>query len=115
MTMFSSVARSSRKSLVFAPAISSPCGAPLPSHSSERFPLFGSIGGIGAGLVPAQRRLAHRTVARQPLPLDPVCLVVGEQSLPPELLEHARPRPLLKAAMRRAGRAHPGRAQRIPL
>src|SRR6266545_3930539 len=109
ITMFSSVARSSRKSLVFAPAISSPSGAPLPSHRSERFPLFGSVGGVGTRMLAAQRRLAHRPVARQPLPLDPVCLIVGEQSLPPELFEHARPRPLLKAAVRRARRADPGR------
>src|SRR5437773_713663 len=94
ITMRSSVERSKRKSLTFAPAISTASGAPLPSHRSERFPLFRPIGGIGARFLAAQRRLPHQPVAGQPLPLDPPQLVVGEQALPPELLEHPRPRPL---------------------
>src|SRR5919204_4294197 len=115
ITMFSSVARSSRKSLTFAPPISTPSGAPLPSQSSERFPLFRSVSGIRPRLLAAQRRLPDQTVAGQPLPLDPLQLVVGEQPLPPELLEHPRLRPLLKTPVRRARGADPGRAQRVPL
>src|SRR3954453_2147697 len=98
--MLSSVDRSSRKSLTFAPAISSPSGAPLPSQRSERFPLFRSVSGIGAGRLASQRRLPHQPIAAEPLPLDPLQLIVGEQALPPELLEHTRRRPLLQAAVR---------------
>src|SRR3982750_986618 len=92
--MLASVARRSLKSLTFAPRISRPIGPRPP---------------------PAQRRLPHRPVAAQPLPLDPLQLVVGEQPLPPELLEHARLRPLLETAVRRTRGADPGRVQRVPL
>src|SRR6266542_5859422 len=115
ITMLVSVERNSRKSLTLAPAISSPSGAPLPSHRSERFPPFGPISGIGAGRLASQRGFSHQPVAGKPLPVDPPKLVVGEQFLPPERLEHTHPRPLLEAPMRRAGRADPSRIQRVPL
>src|SRR3954454_20090776 len=37
---------------------------------------------------PTQRSLVHRSVGRQPLPVDPDQPVIAQQPLPPELVEH---------------------------
>src|SRR6266516_6505793 len=88
---------SSLKSFRFAPADAIPSGTPVPSVRSDRFAPFCSISGIGPGQLAAQRGLTERAVHRQPLPLDPLLFVVGEQPLPPELEEHAGVGPLAKA------------------
>ena len=62
-----------------------------------------------------QGRLGDRAVSRQPRPVDPHQLVIREQPLPPNLIEHAGPAPLLQPPVRRTRRTDPGRVQRVPL
>jgi hypothetical protein len=72
----------------------------LPSSTPRRrgfvSPLFSSISGIRTRRGAPKRRLAERAVHRQPLPLDPLRIVVGEQPAPPELQEDPRLSPLAK-------------------
>src|SRR4051812_27525633 len=93
----SSVSFISRWSLRLAPSCASPTGTPAPSLRPERFAPFGSVGGIGPRLGAAKRRLGHRAVSGQPLPVDPDRLVVLQQALTPDLGEHAGTLALLKA------------------
>ena len=95
-----------------APARSGPLP---PRREANVSPPFCSISRIRAGRLAAERRLPGRPVARQPSPVDPDLLVVVEQALPPDLVEHTGLLPLLKAAVRRRGAADPGRVQRVPL
>lgn len=91
---------SSLWSFRLAPAWSSPTGTPAPSVSV--LPLFSSIGGIGASLLSAQRRLGHGSVSRKEVPVDANHLIIFQQPPAPELTEHARSFPLLEAAVGRA-------------
>jgi hypothetical protein len=89
--------------------------APLPPlREANVSPPFCSISGIRAGRLATKWRLPGRPVARQPGPVDPDRLVVVEQPLPPDLVEHACLLPLLKA-MRRRRAADPDRVQPVPL
>ena len=86
----------------------SPSGTPAPRREPNVSPLFGSVGGVGAGFGPAQRGLGHSAVGGQQAPVDADGLVVVEQALTPDLVKDPGPLPLLKAAMRRAGVADAG-------
>ena len=57
-------------------------------------PLFSSISGVRASLRPPERRLGHGPIASQPGPVDAHHLIIFQQPLAPELMEHARPFPL---------------------
>ena len=75
-----------------------------PSRLAEKRtfrPPFALSVGFGPVASTTKRRFPGRAVARQPGPVDPDYLVVVEQPLPPDLVEHTGLLPLLKATMRR--------------
>ena len=114
--MVSSVDRSSLWSLRLAPSMVAPSGTPRPSVGTERFtPRLPRSVGLRPVFPPAQRRLAHRPVQRQPGPVDAAKGVVGQQPFAPERLEHPGSQPLLEAPVRRGGRADRGLSQGVPL
>src|SRR6476620_41326 len=114
--MASRVWRISLWSLRLAPSITAPRGTPRPSVSNERLtPCLPRSVGLRPVFFPTQRRLAHRSVQRQPCPIDALQRVIGQQSRAPERGEYARPDPFLKAPMRRGGRADTSLAQDIPM
>lgn len=77
-------------------------------------PRLAPIGRILAGFFPAKRRLGQRAVQALPFPIDSFQhVVLGRRELP-QLLEHARLRPLLKMGVDRAARAELAR-HRLPL
>ena len=103
-------------SLRLAPSMVAPRGTPRPSVSTRRFtPRLPRSVGLRPVFPPTQRGLAHRPVQRQPRPIDAAEGVVGQQPLAPERLEHPGRDPLLKAPVRRGGRADRRLAQRVPL
>src|SRR3954452_20037364 len=86
--------------LRLAPSITAPRGTPRASVSSERLtPRLPRSVGLQPVFFPTQRRLAHRSVQRQPCPLNAVQRVIGQQPCAPERCEHARLDPFLKAPM----------------
>lgn len=105
-----------RWSLTLAPAMTTPTGTPRPSVRTERLtPRLPRSVGLRPVLPPTQGRLAHGSVQRQPRPIDPDQIVVGQQALPPERLEHPGPRPVLEPAMGPGRGADPGGGERVPL
>src|SRR3954447_14859689 len=64
---------------------------------------------------PTQRSLGHRSVGRQPLPVDPDQPIIVQQPQAPELVEHPGLDPFGEAPVSRGLRADPGGAQRAPL
>src|SRR3954470_1987463 len=114
--MASRVASSSLKSGTLAPATATPRGSPRASVTTERLvPSLPRSVGLGPVFFPTQRRLGHRPVSRQPLPVDPDQPVVTQQPLPPELVEHPGLDPFGEAPVGRGLRADPGGVQRAPL
>src|SRR5665213_1678495 len=114
--MLSIVSAMSLWSFLFAPSTVSPTGTPAPSVSRLRFvPLLARSVGLGPVFFPAERRLRHRAVHREPLPVDPLGLVVGQEPLAPEFVKHARVEPFAKPPVRGGARADPRRIEGIPL
>jgi len=70
---------------------------------------------LGPVFFPSQGSLGHRAIQSQPRPVNPVQGLQRQQAHTPELLEHARLLPLLKAPVRRTARTDPRRIERIPL
>src|SRR3954454_19689191 len=100
----SMVSRISLWSFRLAPATARPSGTPRPSVSRLRLvPDLPLSVGVGPVFPPAERRLAHRPAERQPIPIDPDQVVVGQEAPAPELVEHAGLGPLQEAAVRRGG------------
>src|SRR3954470_17767133 len=93
-----------------------PMGTPRASVTTERLvPSLPRSVGLGPVFFPTQRSLGHRSVGRQPLPVDPDQPVIAQQSLPPELVEHPGLDPFGEAPVGRGLRADPGGAQGAPL
>src|SRR3954466_14405731 len=114
--MASRVWRISLWSLRLAPSITAPRGTPRPSVSNERLtPRLPRSVGLGPVFFPTERRLAHRSVQCQPLPVNAPQRVIGQQSLAPERREHTGRQPFLEAPVGRGGRTDRGFAQRVPL
>src|SRR3954464_2617149 len=112
--MASSVSSSSLKSGTLAPSTAKTTGTPRASVTTERLvPSLPRSVGLGPVFFPTPRSLGHRSVGRQPLPVDPDQPVIAQQSLPPELVEH--PRLFGEAPVGRRLRADPGGAQCAPL
>jgi hypothetical protein len=116
MGMLSSVSRAILKSLRFAPSTARPTGTPDASVSRLRLvPFLARSVGLGPVFFPAERRLRHRSVHRQPVPVEAYELVVGEQPTAPKLLEDSRFGPLQESAMGRRVTADPRRIECSPL
>ena len=114
--MLSIVSAISLWSFLFAPSTVSPTGTPAPSVSRLRFvPRLARSVGLGPVFFPAQRSLRHRAVHRQPFPVDPFGLVVGQEPLAPELVKHSCVEPFAKPPVGRGARADPRGVKRIPL
>src|SRR3954464_10965160 len=110
--MASSVSSSSLKSGTLAPSTAKTTGTPRASVTTERLvPSLPRSVGLGPVFFPTPRSLGHRSVGRQPLPVDPDQPVIAQQSLPPELVEH----PGLFGEAPVGLRADPGGAQGTPL
>src|SRR3954465_11058123 len=87
-------------------------GIPRASVTTERLvPSLPRSVGLGPVFFPTQRSLGHRSVGRQPLPVDPDQPVIAQQSLPPELVEPPGLDPFGEAPVGRRLRADPGGAQ----
>ena len=56
-------------------------GSPQPQRGASASPPFGSVGGIGTGLCPAQRRLGHRSVGQPARTSRCRTAVIVEQAL----------------------------------
>src|SRR5262245_61666224 len=111
--MLSSVASTNFLSCRLAPSMASPTGTPLASTSRLRLaPSLPRSVGFWPVFFPPEGRLGHAPVHRQPLPVEPLQLVVLLQPALPELLEDAGPDPLLEAAVGRALGADAGGRQR---
>jgi len=91
-------------------------GMPCASVSRLRLtpPLPRSVG-LGPVFFPAQGRLGHGAIERQPRPVDPVECLQGQEPESPEFLEYASPRPLLKPPVGRTAGADTCAIERIPL
>src|SRR3954453_19718868 len=86
-------------SLRLAPATTAESGVPRASVSRLRLvPHLARSVGLGPVVSPPQRRLAHRAVQSQPVPVDPFQPVIGQKPLLPERFEHPGLGPFLKAA-----------------
>jgi hypothetical protein len=88
-----------------------PC--PLAEKRTLRPPFALSVGFGPAPSPPSGASPVAPSHDNQPQSI-PTTSSYSSSPLPPELVEHPRPLPLLKAAMRRGGRADPGRVQRVP-
>ncbi len=116
MGMLSMVSKAILKSFRLAPSIASPNGIPYPSVRRLRFvPFFARSVGLGPVFFPTERGLAHRTVHREPLPVNTYQPIKGEEPLLPEFKEDTSFDPLKKAAMCARARAQPSAVQRVPL
>ena len=75
-------------------------GMPLASVSRLLLvpPLPRSVG-LGPVFFPAQRGFGHRTIHRQPVPVDALEVVILQQARFPERFKHARIAPFGKAAV----------------
>jgi len=113
--MLSTVSAKSLKSFRFAPSTTRPIGTPRPSVNRLRLvPRLARSVGLGPVFFPAERSLGHRPVHREPLPVDPLQLVVSEESAFPERAKHSGLSPLLKPPVCRRRRADAGGLQCIP-
>src|SRR5688572_1332182 len=89
--MLAIVSRASLKSTTFAPSTASPRGIPADSVSRLRFvPDLARSVGLGPLFFPSQRRLRHRAIHGQPVPVDADEFVVSFQRSHPGLLENTR-------------------------
>src|SRR5437763_12276551 len=114
--MLASVASTSFMSWRLAPSIATPTGIPAPSTSWLRLaPRLPRSVGFLPVFFPPQRRLGHAPVHRQPRPVDPRPVVVGQQARLPQPPEEAGPHPLLEAVVGGRAGAEAGGVQRLPL
>src|SRR5262245_63973808 len=87
-TRLSRVVRANFMSCRLAPSTTSPIGTPCPSVSRLRLtPDWPRSVGLGPVFSPAQRRLGHRPIHRQPVPVDPPHFIKSRDSRLPELEE----------------------------
>src|SRR3954470_19070090 len=78
-------------------------------------PTLALIRRIWASFLPSQRRLAHRPVQRQPVPIDALYSIIGKQAVAPEGREHPGGNPFLETPLGRGGGADRRLSQRVPL
>src|SRR5438105_15929243 len=98
------VASTSFLSWRLAPSIAKPTGTPLASTSRLRLaPRLPRSVGFLPVFFPPEGGLGHAPVHRQPRPVDPLPVVVGEQARLPHRLEDALLHPPLEAVV--GGRA----------
>src|SRR4051812_18484979 len=91
-------------------------GTPRASVTTERLvPSFPRSVGLGPVFFPTQGSFGHRSIGRQPLPIDPDKSIIGQQPLPSKFIEHTGLDPFREAPVSRGLRADPGGAQRTPL
>jgi hypothetical protein len=85
-----------------APSTANPTGTPGPSTRWLRWtPFWARSLGFGPVFCPPAGRLGHAPVQRQPLPVDALQAVGGEQARLPHLPEDAVLHPALEAVLRR--------------
>src|ERR1700736_1474452 len=96
----SRVSRTNFMSLRLAPSTAMPTGTPEASTSTLRLtpPLARSVGFFPV-FFPPEGSLGHAPVDTQPVPIDPLEVVVFQQTCLPHLQEHAGSNPLLKPIM----------------
>ena len=98
--MLSIVARTSFMSCRLAPSTANPIGTPCPSVSRLRLtPLLPRSVGLRPVFFPAQRRLGHRPIHAQPVPVDAVQVVKLLHARLPQLQKDAGLDPFLKAVV----------------
>jgi len=114
--MLAMVSAMSLWSLRFAPSTVRPTGTPAPSVRRLRLvPSLPRSVGLGPVFFPPKWGLGHGPVQRKPGPVDALRIIVGQESLPPELVEDTTVEPFAKSAIRRGARTDPSCVQRIPL
>src|SRR6266853_6019026 len=83
-----------------APSTASPTGMPSPSVSRLRFvPFLARSVGFLPVFFPPEGRLGHAPVHTQPVPVDPLPVVVGHQAVLPQRQKDAGLDPLLEAVV----------------
>ena len=94
------MARTNFISCRLAPSTASPMGTPWPSVNRLRLtPLLARSVGFGPVFFPPERRLGHRAVHAQPVPVDALQLIKLSHPRLPEFQEDVCCNPLLKAVV----------------
>src|SRR6516225_4027878 len=99
-----------------APSTARPTGMPAPSTSRLRLtPFLARSVGFLPVFFPPEGGLGHAPVHRQPGPINPLPIIVGEQAPFPQRLEDAGLDPLLEAVVGSGTRTETRGLQRLPL